>query len=371
MNACRLFAGPLLAVVLLVFATGTNAAGFTDGLRYVFVTAQDSAKVSVIDSRDDSVAGSLDLGLVPSQMDIASEPGQLVAIDGVGAQVAVVAVETGAGALVRLDFVPTRLIVAGNRVVVAAPAVGRLAVIAVETGKVVGQGQIAPFRDLQPVTDGAQVLLAPENGDGLVLFDLAAMKIAAEVAPPRPGLGGFSSLARSPNGRLVYARAAAAPVVVAVDVRAAKVVGEVAASAGTPRAYTNAMGITLVLPDSATRSVILVPSSLKGGASLRGEAGMTGVYSGWFDTVSFIPSTDTRSVVVVDQQGGFRGDDIVLGAIPGRGTVTPDGRKFYLPLVDANRVAVIDAERRQLVRMVTLPTRPAMALMGRTFGICH
>lgn len=369
MIACRLLAG-LLAVVLLVPAAAA-AAGFADGLRYVFVTAQDSAKVSVIDSRDDSVAGSVDLGLVPNQMDIAGEPGRLVAVDGVGARVAVVAVETGAGTMVPLDFVPTRLIVAGTRVVAAAPPAGRLAVIAVDTGKVIGQGQTAPFRDLQPVADGAQLLLAPERGDGLVLFDLAAMKVATEVAPPRPGLGGFVSLARSPNGRLVYARAAAAPVVVAVDVRAAKVVGEVAAGAGTSRAYTNAMGITLVLPDSAARSVTLVPSSLKGGVSLRGEAGVTGVYSGWFDTVSFMPSTDTRAVVVVDQQGGFRGDDITLGATPGRGTVTPDGRKFYLPLVDANRVAVIDAERRQLVRTVTLPIRPAMALMGRTFGICH
>ncbi|MGE5517469.1 MAG: YncE family protein [Bacteroidota bacterium] len=370
MIARRLFAG-VFAVALLVPVLGHAAEGFADGLRYVFVAAQDSRQVSVIDSRSDSVAGSLDMGLVPSQLEVAGEPGRLVAVDGASARVAVVPLQGGEAMTVPLEFVPTRLAVAGGRIVASAPASGRLAVIDVVTGRLTGQGRAPVFRDFQPVGDGDRVILAPETGDGLLLYDLTAMGVAAEVAAPRPGLGGFSALARSPNGRLIYARAAAQPVVAVVDVRGAKVVGEVPVGAGTARAYTNATGITLVLPDSAARSVTLLPSSLKGATALRGEAGMTGVYSGWFDTVAFIPSAATRSVVVVDQQGGYRGDDIALSGNPGRGTVTPDGRKLYLPLTDGNTVAVIDAEHRRLAGTVTLPGRPTMALMGRTFGICH
>lgn len=370
MIACRLFA-VLMAVSLLAPALGRAAEGFADGVRTVFVAARETSRVGVIDSRDDRLVGTLDLGLVPSQVEIAGEPARLAALDGVSPRLAVVAVEGGAPVLVPLGFVPSRLVVAGRHVVAVAPAEGALAAVDVQVGRVTVQGRVAPFRDLQPVGDGARLLLAPESGESLLLLDLAALAVVAEVAPPRPGLGGFSSLARSPGGRLVYARAAAAPVMLAVDGVAGRVAGEVAAGSGTARAYTNAMGISVFLPDSAARSVAVVPASLKGGVILAGEDGMAGVYSGWFDTVAFIPSTATGSVVVVDQQGGFRGDDIILGARPGRGVVTPDGRKLYLPLVDANRVAIIDAETRRLAGYVALPFQPGVALMARTFGLCH
>lgn len=370
MIACRLFA-VLLVVSLLAPSLGRAAEGFADGVRTVFVAARETSHVGVIDARDDRLVATLDLGLVPSQVEIAGEPARLAALDGASTRLALVAVENGALTTVPLDFVPTRLLVAGRHVVAAAPAEGALAVVDVQTGRVSVQGRIAPFRDVQPVSDGARLLVAPEAGENLLLLDLATLAVVAEVAPPRPGLGGFSSLARSPGGRVVYARAATAPVVLAVDAVAGRVAGEITAGPGTARAYTNAMGITVFLPDSAARSIAVVPASLKGGAVLAGEDGMSAVYSGWFDTVAFIPSTATGSVVVVDQQGGFRGDDIILGARPGRGAVTPDGRKLYLPLVDANRVAIIDAETRRLAGYVTLPFQPGVALMARTFGLCH
>lgn len=366
----RLFAA-LSAAILLLPMAGHAAGNFTDGLRYVFVSGSDSTRIAVIDSRDDTVVGSVELGLVPSQLEIAGEPSRLAAVDGTSARVALAAVDGGAATMVALDFAPIRLMAAGGRVVAAAPSAGWLAVIDVAAGRVVAQHRLAAFRDLQPAGDGSRLLLAPETGEGLMLVDTATLAVTAEVAPPRPGLGGFSALSRSPGGRVVYARAATAPLVMAVDLSTAKTAGEVAAGAGMARAYTNATGITLVLPDSAARSVMLMPASLKGGVSLSGEAGMTGVYSGWFDTVAFIPSSEARSVIVVDQPGAYRGDDIVLGARPGRGTVTPDGRKFYLPLVDAHRVAVISAETRRLTGYVALPFQPEMALMARTFGICH
>lgn len=365
MVLCRLFATLL---VLLPFCPAAAAGGgFADGLRYVFVTHQDSAVITVIDSRDDSIAGSVDAGLVPSQLESAGELGRLVAIDGVNARVAVLSLVSGAATLVALDFVPTRLQISadGARAVAAAPADGRIAVLDVAAARVVGQGNVAPFRDLLLIGDGPKLML---GGEVLTLLEVPTLRVVAELGA---GLGGFTTLSRSPNGRLVYARAAAAPVVVAVDVRAAQVVGEVAAGQGIGKAYTNATGITLILPDSTQRSVALLPSSLKGGGKVTGEAGMTAVYSGWFDTVAFIPSTKTKALVVIDQQGQERGDDIALGGVAGRGTVTPDGRKLYLPLTDGKSVAIIDAEHRRLKGKVAMPARPAMALMARTFGICH
>lgn len=310
---------------------------------------------------------------MPEQLESAGELGRLVAIDGHSEQVSVVVLDSGKATLLPLDFVPTRVVVSadGSKAVAAAPAAGRLAALDLRTLKVEAQASgLPPFRDLLPTPDGAQVLLAPQLGEAIAVHDLASGRQVGEVAPPRSGLGGFAVLTRAPSGRVAYARAAAAPVLAAIDLRSGKATA-VDIGAGVGRAYTNAIGITLVLPDNVRRSVDLLPASLQGGISVAGEAGMTAVYSGWFDTVAFIPSTATRSVVVIDQQSRRRGDDIALGGVPGRGTVTPDGRKLYLPVMDGNRVAVINAEQRRLAGSVSLPGRPAIALMTRTFGICH
>lgn len=358
MGAAR--GGVLAAVFLGMSLTAATAAGFSDATHHVFVASRDSGRVAVLDSRADTVVGTLDLGLVPSQLETSGDSGRLLAVDGVSPRVALAVLAEAMVDAVALDFVPTRLAIGGDglQAVAAAPEQGRLAVIDLPRAEVVARDRRAPFRDL--VAAGDRLVLAPDNG--LDILDLATLRPLAHV----PGRA-FATLARAPSTRQVYARALSEPLVAAVDVRAAKVAAEVSSTA--PRAYTNAIGITLLLPEAD--AVAVLPSSLKGGVRLKGEAGVTGIYSGWFDTVAFLPSAASRTIMVVDQPSATRGDDIVLGAVPGRGTVTPDGRKLYLPLTDTNRVAIIDAEKRVLSGYVALPERPSMALMARTFGICH
>lgn len=352
--------GLLAALIWGMIHGAAGAAGFNDGVHHVFVASRESGRVTVIDSRDDTVIGALDLGLIPSQLETTGETGRLLAVDGVSPRVAVAVLDSAAVGAVDVDFVPTRLAISGDGAlaVAAAPEAGRLAVIDLRRAEVVARDRRAPFRDVAAAGD--RLVLAPDNG--LDILDLATLRPLSHV----PGRS-YASLSRAPSTRVVYARALAEPVVAAVDVRAAKLAGEVATSA--PRAYTNAIGITMLLPEAD--QVAVLPASLKGGVRLQGEAGVTGIYSGWFDTVAFLPSAVSRKVMVVDQPSASRGADIVLGAVPGRGTVTPDGRKLYLPLIDTNRVAIIDAEKRVLSGYVALPERPSMALMARTFGICH
>lgn len=365
---------------LLISLTGgvwqaMAADSFGDGLRYVFVMLHDSSQIAAIDSRDDSVAGMVDVGLIPTELETTGDLRRLAAIDGRSPRVSITSLDGGKPTMVGLDFIPTRLMVAGTdseRVVAASPAQGRLALIDVASASVRGQwAAFAPFNDLLTTPEGDKVLLAPRDGEAVTIFDMTRGQPAGEIAPPVDGLGGFQAFSRSPGGRVVYARAAARPMVAALDLRYSRPDGLVEVGDGVAKAYTNAIGITVILPDNVRRKVALLPASLKGGRTVAGEAGMNGVYSGWFDTVSFIPSTATRKAIVIDQQAGERVDDIDLGGVPGRGTVTPDGRKLYLPLIDANAVAVIDAEKRTLVRTIPLSATPSIALMAKTFGICH
>lgn len=360
----------LTVLAILLWPLGA-AAGFADMMRYVFVPMLGAPVITIIDSRDDSVAGSVEAGLVPNQLDASGDLAKLVAIDGLTRRVSVIALAGGAPVLLPLDFVPLRLAVSGDGVKAVAvnPASGRVAVVDLAATKVVGQWDgLAPFNDFLLNTDGRTLFAAPNGRDGIAIIDLAAGRVTGVIA----NVPVTAALTRAPSNRVAYAKAAGAGGVTVLDLKALQPAGVIASGSGLAKAYASATGITLVLPDSQDRQVTFASaSSLKTKAVLSGAAGMVGVYSGWFDTVAFIPSTAERAVLVYDQQMLERGRDIMLGGIPGRGTVTPDGRKLYLPLTDMDQLAVINAENRRLTGTIRLPGRANVALMGRTFGICH
>jgi hypothetical protein len=104
---------------------------------------------------------------------------------------------------------------------------------------------------------------------------------------------------------------------------------------------------------------------------LKGGAGMTTVHSGWFDTLALVPSAVERKLLVYDLDRLSRAPDITLPGSPGPGAVTQDGAKLYLALEDASKVAVIDLQRRVLLRTIAVAPNPVAAIMARSFDVCH
>jgi len=66
-----------------------------------------------------------------------------------------------------------------------------------------------------------------------------------------------------------------------------------------------------------------------------------------------------------------RAPDITLPDSPGPGAVTQDGAKLYLALEDVSKVAVIDLQRRVLLRMIGVAPNPVAAIVARSFDVCH
>ena len=63
--------------------------------------------------------------------------------------------------------------------------------------------------------------------------------------------------------------------------------------------------------------------------------------------------------------------DIPLNGTAGPGSVTPDGKKLFLPLEDAGEVAVIDAQSRRLTNTIPVGPKPTAAVMAGGYGVCH
>jgi len=98
---------------------------------------------------------------------------------------------------------------------------------------------------------------------------------------------------------------------------------------------------------------------------------MTTVHSGWFDTLALVPSATERKLLVYDLDRLSQAPDIPLPGSPGQGAVTQDGAKLYIALEDASKVAVIDLQRRRLLRTIAVASNPVAAIMAKSFDVCH
>ena len=78
-----------------------------------------------------------------------------------------------------------------------------------------------------------------------------------------------------------------------------------------------------------------------------------------------------QKAVIYDLDAMARVRDIPLDGAAGPGSVTPDGKKLFLPLEDAGKVAVIDAQSRRLTNTIPVGPRPVAAIMAGGYGVCH
>lgn len=355
----------------LFAALPAYASKFGDVARYLFVTHPASSRITVIDTRDDRVAGTLDAGVAPLQLEGSGDLAKLVAIDGQTPRVQLIELTSGRLQIIALDFVPQRIVLSSNglRVAAFAPERGLFVVVDLLFAASIGPTrQHAGLHDL--LFDRRGEILHIADDKGIERFDVRAGRPLGRI----DASGAVTRLTPSATGRHLFADSADGSIGVVELEPSADGGGRIGfpAGSGVTRAYTNATGTRLFLPDSRQRKMSFVsPRTLQTQATLPAASGLGHVYSAWFDTITFVPSTEGPAVLVYDQERVVRGADIALPGTVGRGTVTPDGAKLYLPIADDRSLAVIDAKVRRLTKRIRLEAPPRAALMAVTFGICH
>jgi DNA-binding beta-propeller fold protein YncE len=111
--------------------------------------------------------------------------------------------------------------------------------------------------------------------------------------------------------------------------------------------------------------------SVRNAAVLKARTDVSAIYAAWFDTLALIPASAARAVLLFDLEAMRPAGSIALAAAAGRGAVTPDGQKLYLPLAEASEVAVINARQRRLTTSIAVPGRPASVVLAGSYGACH
>ena len=252
-------------------------------------------------------------------------------------------------------------------------SVGSVAFVELMRNRVASRmGGLSPIRDLMFGGDGAFLYVVAERLDGIAVIDVARGKLIEEIAVSSLRSANAAGLTRSPSGRMGYVKAQGSRTITLLDLSNFRRVREIEVGRDALKAFPTGFGGYLVVPDNSEQTVTIVANaSLTVAAMLKGGAGMTTVHSGWFDTLALVPSATERKLMVYDLDRLSRAPDIALPGSPGPGAVTQDGAKLYLALEDASGVAVIDLQRRVLLRTIAVAPNPVAAIMARSFDVCH
>jgi hypothetical protein len=130
------------------------------------------------------------------------------------------------------------------------------------------------------------------------------------------------------------------------------------------------LGKWLLAPDAADGKIrVEQPFLLKAVAAFDVGPGVSALYSAWFDTIAI--ASAPRKAVIYDLDAMVKVREIPLEGATGPGSVTPDGKKLFLPLAEAGKIAVIDAQARRLTNMIPVGPEPVAAVMAGGYGVCH
>jgi DNA-binding beta-propeller fold protein YncE len=361
----------LLSVLAVPTAARANEETI-DMSRAVYIAMIGSQHVPFIDPDTDRIAGTIDAGLVPDQLELCSSISKLLVTDGKLARLNIVDVVTGEIATAPLDFVPRRITVDpdGLTAALADPRTGRLTLFDLlrrrTLGAVTGP---APLQDMLFSADGHTLYLSGGSNGEIAVIDVKAVRVAQPIDTGLPSVS--LALTRSPDGRRLFVQSSGGEIGV-VDLDHHQALRPIPADADSTVAFPSATGTFLFIANNRRGTVtVLRDTSRPVTTVMKAATGVSIVYTAWFESLALVPSETTRTLLLYDLDSLQPAGAVHLAAAPARGAVTPDGQKLYLPLPDAGQIAVFDARQRQLVASVPVPGTPSKAFLAGSYGICH
>jgi len=355
--------------------------------RYVFVPDRAGAQVAVIDTRSDSVVRRIPVGNVPHQVVVSPALGLIVASNTADNTISIVDLEGGATRTVTLGAEPEHMALGpdGRLLAVGNIAAGSVSLVDIaearETARI--DGFFSPH-NLTFGPAGRRLYVANLGARHVTVVDVALGRIESEIpiASPRSfaaagkaaeAYQGVVNVTATRDGRYGYAAHGEGNAMAVIDLGAGDTVKTLALGKQPWRAFATADGRYMIVPNNGDRTVSVVATDTNAVvATLPGASDMTGVNTGWFETAAFVISRGEDKAVVLDLVGMRKAGEIPLPGVPETGVTTPDGKKLYVALSGAGKVAVIDTKARRVVKTIDgVGREPWGATMSGALNYCH
>jgi len=370
-----------------LLAAAPAAALEPDGA-YLYVPNRASSDVAVIDHATQRLIARIEVGKVPHQVAVSDRLGKLVASNTADNTVSVIDLATlRPEATLALDHEPEHMELSPDGLTVAVGNIGAGTVSLIsleeprETARV--DGLFEPH-NMTFSADGSLLYVANLGAEHVSVVDVAAARVVNEIPVAEPTAlaskggtdaeyQGIINVTRTPDGRLGFAAHGEGNVMAVIDLRTQRKVKSLELGELPWRAYSTADGRFMLVPNNGDATVsVISTSSLEVVATLPGAEDMTGINTGWFETLAFVIGRADNKLVVLDLEEMKAVGEIALPGTPETGVTTPDGKTLYVALSDTDQVAVIDVRRRELVKTIDdVGDEPWGAAMAGALNYCH
>ncbi len=385
------------ALVAAVFAAAATAASTSqptpvlgvDSGRYLYVPNRASADVAVIDTSTDEVVAKVPVGMQPHQVVISDSLGKLVASNTSDDTITIFDLQRfQVEATLTLGNEPEHMELSpgGSVLAVGNIGAGTLSLISLSENRELArvEGLLEPH-NLTFSPEGDYVFVANLGANHVSVVSVAEGKVVKEipVAEPTPLASaadqgsaeyqGIINVTRTSDGRLGFAAHGEGNVLAVLDLRTKKTVKTLTLGELPWRAYSTADGRYMLVPNNGDQTVsVISTATLEVVATLPGAADMTGINTGWFETTAFVISRGEDKAVILDLETMRPAGEIALPGTPETGVTTPDGRKLYVALSEADKVAVIDIRARKVIKLIDgVGEEPWGATMVGAINYCH
>ncbi|MDX1575304.1 MAG: hypothetical protein R3285_03865 [Kiloniellales bacterium] len=376
-----------VATVASILTAAPAAALEPDG-QYLYVPNRSSSDVAVIDHATQQLVARVEVGKVPHQVAVSDRLGKLIASNTADNTVSIIDLATlRSEATLTLDHEPEHMELSPDGLIVAVGNIGAgtVSLISLEDSREVARvdGLFEPH-NLTFNADGSLLYVANLGAEHVSVVDVAAAKVVKEIPVAEPtalaATGGTTeeyqgiiNVTRTPDGRLGFAAHGEGNVMAVIDLASQRKIKSLELGELPWRAYGTADGRYMLVPNNGDATVsVIATDSLEVVATLPGAEDMTGINTGWFETLAFVIGRADNKLVVLDLEAMAAVGEIALPGTPETGVTTPDGKTLYVALSDTDQVAVIDVGRRELVKTIDdVGDEPWGAAMAGALNYCH
>ena len=381
-----LSAGLGALAVLAMTAPGVQA--LDDPSHYVFVPNRASADVAVIDTRIDTVVARVPVGQVPHQVAVAQTLGKMVVTNTADNTLSVIDLATlETTATIQLGHEPEHMELdpSGDMLAVGNIGEGTVSLVSLVTEREFAR--VDGLHEPHNMTfdpSGTRLYVGNLGASFVSMIDVPQATVAGEivVGPDRAvahheddhtAYQGIINVTATPDGRLGFAAYGEGDRMAVLDLESGRSLKTLALGDTPWRAFTTTDGRYMIVPNNGDETVSVVSTeTLEEVARLPGAADMTGVNTGWFDSLVYVISRGDDKALVIDLETMQPAGEIALPGTPETGVVTPDGTKLYVALSDASRVAVIDVKAKAIAAMIDgVGEEPWGAHMAGAVNYCH
>ncbi len=377
-----------LGALALLAVTAPGAQALDDLSHYVFVPNRASADVAVIDTRSDTVVAHIPVGAVPHQVAVSQRLGTMAVTNTADNTVSLIDLATlQASATVHLGHEPEHMEIdpAGEVLAVGNIGEGTVSLVSlVERRELARVGGLHEPHNMTFDPSGQRLYVGNLGASFVSVIDVPQATVAGEIAvgPDRAlaardagdeAYQGIINVTATPDGSLGFAAYGEGDRMAVIDLQSGRTVKSLALGDTPWRAFTTSDGRHMIVPNNGDETVSIVSTeTLAEVARLPGAADMTGVNTGWFDTLAYVISRGDDKALVIDLETMSAAGEIALPGTPETGVITPDGTKLYVALSDAGSVAVIDVRAKAVSTVIEgVGEEPWGAHMAGAVNYCH